>query len=275
MKPARAWVLLPSGRRLNLLDPDPLSWTDEDLATGLSRTYCWAGYSAWDLPLSVAQHSLTVLALASRGPAPELTAAKKLRELLHDATEALLGGWDPITPLKPHLGAGYKALIGLRQSAVNRRYCLPPWDAATDARRRGRTRAPPPRRPSTSPAGGGRRSATTSQSPSRRSAKIPSRRRWDGDSWRWSGNGVHWPSPSGTAAGAGAGLSCENGSHERQDCPWPSSLNFSDRVAWMAAFVSTSSPAAASGRLGSRPLQVRSADGFAPISGRAAACAAS
>ena len=48
----RAWVLLPSGRRLNLLDPDPDpypypdAWTDEDLAIGLSRTYHWAGYSA-------------------------------------------------------------------------------------------------------------------------------------------------------------------------------------------------------------------------------------
>ena len=52
----RAWVLLPSGRRLDLLNPDPQAWTDHDLAVGLSRTYRWAGYSAWDLPLSVAQH---------------------------------------------------------------------------------------------------------------------------------------------------------------------------------------------------------------------------
>ena len=62
---SRAWILLPSGGRLNLLAPDPTSWTDSDLAIGLSRTYRWGGYSAWDLPLSVAQHSLTVLALAT------------------------------------------------------------------------------------------------------------------------------------------------------------------------------------------------------------------
>jgi len=73
MKPARAWVLLPSGRRLNLLEPDPWAWTDRDLAIGVSRTYRWAGYSTWDLPLSVAQHSLTVLTLtmsigAQKGP---------------------------------------------------------------------------------------------------------------------------------------------------------------------------------------------------------------
>ena len=63
MKPARAWVLLASGQRLNLIDPQPDSWTDRDLAIGLSRAYRWGGHSCWELPLSVAQHSLTVLAL--------------------------------------------------------------------------------------------------------------------------------------------------------------------------------------------------------------------
>ena len=93
MKPARAWVLLPSGRRLNLLAPGPLAWTDRDLASGLSRTYRWAGYSAWNHPLSVAQHSLTVLALRRRSARRRLTPAEARRELLHDATEALLGGF--------------------------------------------------------------------------------------------------------------------------------------------------------------------------------------
>ena len=32
----RAFVLLKSGRRLDLLDPDPDAWTDGDLAAGLS-----------------------------------------------------------------------------------------------------------------------------------------------------------------------------------------------------------------------------------------------
>lgn len=128
MKLARAWVLLPSGRRLNLLAPDPGAWTDRDLAIGLSRTYRWAGYSAWDHPLSVAQHSLTVLALRRRSAERRLTQAEARRELLHDATEALLGGYDPITPLKPHLGDGYRNLAALHQQAVNERYALPPWD---------------------------------------------------------------------------------------------------------------------------------------------------
>jgi hypothetical protein len=64
--PPRAFVLLKSGRRLDLLDPQPDAWADEDLATGLSRTYRWGGYSKWDLPLSVAQHGLTVLGCARR-----------------------------------------------------------------------------------------------------------------------------------------------------------------------------------------------------------------
>src|SRR6185437_8282508 len=123
----RAWILLPSGRRLDLLSPDPLAWTDRDLAIGLSRTYRWAGYSAWDLPLSVAQHSLTVLALCEAAPGPRLTPAEALRELLHDAVEALMGGWDPITPLKPHLGDGFTRLVERLQEAVDTRYALPSW----------------------------------------------------------------------------------------------------------------------------------------------------
>ncbi len=38
---ARAYVLLKSRMRLDLLDPQPDAWTDEDLAIGLSRTYRW------------------------------------------------------------------------------------------------------------------------------------------------------------------------------------------------------------------------------------------
>jgi hypothetical protein len=48
--------------------------------------------------------------------------------LLHDATEALLGGFDPITPIKSHLGEGYEALVTLHQAALDTRYALPPWD---------------------------------------------------------------------------------------------------------------------------------------------------
>jgi hypothetical protein len=129
----RAWVLLPSGRRLDLLNPDPEAWTDHDLSVGLSRTYRWAGYSAWDLPLSVAQHSLTVLAIRQASHGLHLTPPEAPRELLHDAEEALLGGWDPITPFKPHLGPGFDALVRRLQSAVAERYRLPAWTPASYA----------------------------------------------------------------------------------------------------------------------------------------------
>ena len=92
-----------------------------------------AGYSAWDLPLSVAQHSLTVLAIRQGSPGLGLTPPEALRELLHDAEEALLGGWDPITPLKRHLGPGFDALVRRLQAAVDTRYRLPAWTPASHA----------------------------------------------------------------------------------------------------------------------------------------------
>jgi len=124
--PPRAWVRLPSGRRLNLLDPTPFDWADEDLALGLARTYRWGGHSAWPRPLSVAQHSLTVLALRRARSPTGLSDAAARRELLHDADEGLLG-FDPISPLKPFLGPDYAALAARLQAAIARRYALPPW----------------------------------------------------------------------------------------------------------------------------------------------------
>lgn len=67
---------------IDLTDPPPTSWTDADLAIGLSRTYRPGGHSAWKRPLSVAQPSLTVLAI--REVDGDLTAKLALYELLHD-----------------------------------------------------------------------------------------------------------------------------------------------------------------------------------------------
>ena len=124
--PTRAWVRLPSGHRLDLLDPTPFDWTDEDLALGLARTYRWGGHSAWPLPLSVAQHSISVLALRRQLSPTGLSDAAARRELLHDADEGLLG-FDPISPLKPFLGPGYAALAARLQAAIAARYALPAW----------------------------------------------------------------------------------------------------------------------------------------------------
>jgi hypothetical protein len=120
----RAFVLLKSRRRLDLLNPDPHAWTDDDLAAGLSRTMRWSGASKWEHPLSVAQHSLTVLAIReAEGP---LTTDQAMRELLHDAPEFMLG-WDCITPLKAQLGERFRALEARLQSAIDTRYQLPEW----------------------------------------------------------------------------------------------------------------------------------------------------
>ena len=117
MRPDRAWVRLESGRRLNLLQPDPHGWTDRDLAIGLSRTYRWGGHSCWELPLSVAQHSLLVLVLRQKmAPFDPLTRRDALRELLHDADEGMLS-FDPISPLKPSLGADYDSLVARLRAA--------------------------------------------------------------------------------------------------------------------------------------------------------------
>jgi hypothetical protein len=124
---ARAWIRLPSGRRLDLLAPTPFDWTDEDLATGLARTFRWGGHSTWPAPLSVAQHSLGVLALR-RAARPAATRAQLRRELLHDAEEGLIN-FDCISPLKPFLGEGFRQLQASLSAVVATRYALPPWEA--------------------------------------------------------------------------------------------------------------------------------------------------
>jgi hypothetical protein len=123
----RAWVLLPSGQRLDLLTPDPAAWTDRDLAISLSRTYRWGGHSRWELPLSVAQHSLLVLVIRQQMQVHQpLTPGEALRELLHDAEEGLLG-FDPISPLKPHLGREFQRVYDRLRAAIATRYRLEPW----------------------------------------------------------------------------------------------------------------------------------------------------
>lgn len=122
----RAWVRLPSGRRLDLLSPTPFDWTDADLATGLARTFRWGGHSTWPEPLSVAQHSLTVLALRQTRTRHRLTPAQELRELLHDADEGLIN-FDCISPLKPFLGPGFAELQARLLAVIAARYRLPAW----------------------------------------------------------------------------------------------------------------------------------------------------
>lgn len=117
---------MPSGKRLDLLDPTPFDWEDADLALGLARTYRWGGHSAWPLPLSVAQHSLTVMQLRRLRAPVEPDPVTLLRELLHDAEEGLLG-FDCISVLKPFLGDAFRHLTQRLERAVFLRYGLPAW----------------------------------------------------------------------------------------------------------------------------------------------------
>ncbi len=129
---ARAWVRLPSGRRLDLINPDPSAWLDSDLALRLARTYRWGGESSWPLPLSVAQHSLLVLALRRQWSDTPLTPSNALLELLHDAEEGFLG-FDCISPLKDVLGLSFRAVSSRLMAAVSELYELRAWSPAAHA----------------------------------------------------------------------------------------------------------------------------------------------
>ena len=120
---------MPSGKRLDLLNPTPFDWDDSGLALGLARTYRWGGHSAWPLPLSVAQHSLAVMLLRSAAAPAPLAPVVLLRELLHDAEEGLLG-FDAVSPIKPFLGDGFRALTRRLEQAIFLRYRLPAWTPA-------------------------------------------------------------------------------------------------------------------------------------------------
>ncbi len=123
---------MPSGKRLDLLHPTADDWADDDLALGLARTYRWGGHSAWPLPLSVAQHSITVMLLRRAASTTPLSALQELRELLHDAEEGLLG-FDCISVLKPFMGERFRQLTSKLEQAVFARYALPAWTAAEHA----------------------------------------------------------------------------------------------------------------------------------------------
>ena len=160
-RPARAFVLFRSGGRLDLLNPRFDCWTDEDLALNLARISRWGGASRWHEPLSVAQHSLLVLQI--REMEEVLTPREALRELLHDASEGLLG-WDPIGPLKDHLGEPFRQLEQRLQALVGERYALPAWDAAAYRGTRRPIVSPRPLKPVTSSAGAARTCAMHSES---------------------------------------------------------------------------------------------------------------
>jgi 5'-deoxynucleotidase YfbR-like HD superfamily hydrolase len=128
--PQRAWIRLPSGGRLDLINPSPDAWTHSDLATKLSRTFRWSGESIWPNCLSVSQHSLLVLRLREIASPYPLSPEERLLELNHDSEEGFLGV-DVISPLKPVLGEAFEKVSRTLMQAVSDRYNLPSWTAET------------------------------------------------------------------------------------------------------------------------------------------------
>ena len=121
-----AWIRLPSGKAIDLFDLSTMDWSNTDIALLLAKVKRWGGQSVWDLPMSVAQHSLLVLVLRRAASDRPLSREEALRELLHDVEEGFLG-FDAMSPLKPLLGDRFIALSDQLRNTVFERYGLAPW----------------------------------------------------------------------------------------------------------------------------------------------------
>jgi 5'-deoxynucleotidase YfbR-like HD superfamily hydrolase len=119
---SRAWQRMLSGRRLDLLNPDPADIAIEDIAHGLARVARWNGQTLGAHAFSVAQHVLVVEAIAADRN-PDWPNAWRLAALLHDAAEYVVG--DLISPFKTAIGLDYKAFENRLLEAIHRRFSLP------------------------------------------------------------------------------------------------------------------------------------------------------
>jgi uncharacterized protein len=120
-EPPRAWQRMLSGRRLDLLNPSPLDIEIDDIAHGLARVARWNGQTKGEHAFSVAQHCLLVEAIAVH-LRPAMPKADRLRALLHDAPEYVVG--DMISPFKAALGLDYKAFEKSLLRAIHMRFGL-------------------------------------------------------------------------------------------------------------------------------------------------------
>lgn len=118
------WQRLLSGRRIDLLNPSPLDFELDDIAFALSRVARWGGQTTGEHLYSVAQHSLMVTDIGRRLASNGLSAPLQLAHLVHDAEEGFVS-FDPISPLKPHLGPAYHEIAARTRRAVHLRVGLP------------------------------------------------------------------------------------------------------------------------------------------------------
>ena len=129
-RPPRAWQRMLSGRRLDLLAPDPADIAIEDIAHGLARVGRWNGQTGGPHIFSVAQHSLLVEALFADAWRPEPRHA--LAALLHDAAEYVMG--DLISPLKAALDGSYVEIERAVLAAVHTQFGIGPLPIEVQAR---------------------------------------------------------------------------------------------------------------------------------------------
>ena len=133
-KPARAWQRMLSGRRLDLLNPDPNDIAIEDIAHGLARVARWNGQTVGAHAYSVAQHALIVEEIADGQDGWD--DRWRLAALLHDGAEYVIG--DLISPFKNAIGLDYKAFEMRLMAAIHGRFGLPwplPGDVAAKIKR--------------------------------------------------------------------------------------------------------------------------------------------
>ncbi len=115
----RAWQRMLSGRRLDLLDPDPKDIEIEDIAHGLARVARWNGQTIGDHAFSVAEHSLFVTDIVKEIK-PDVSDAVLLAGLLHDGAEYVVG--DLISPFKAAIGQDYKVFELKLLDAIFKRF---------------------------------------------------------------------------------------------------------------------------------------------------------
>ena len=115
----RAWQRMLSGRRLDLLAPDPADIDIADIAHGLARVARWNGQTIGNSAFSVAQHCCLVLDIFE-ALAPSAVEEARRAALLHDAPEYVIG--DLISPFKAAIGLDYKAFERRLLAAIHRRY---------------------------------------------------------------------------------------------------------------------------------------------------------
>jgi uncharacterized protein len=117
----RAWQRMLSGRRLDLLSPQPEDIEISDIAHGLARVARWNGQTLGNHAFSVAQHSLIVTDIVE-ALGPGFSPSQRLAALLHDAPEYVIG--DLISPFKAAIGLDYKSFEQRLLSAIYQRFAI-------------------------------------------------------------------------------------------------------------------------------------------------------